>query len=892
MFLIGVGLSVIAGLLLKPKTKSPIQDDKPTTLTTRGSYMSWFIGVRRIGPVFAWAGDREKRKERASGGKGTGTPKQDVWYESGWHQLAVGPCDALLAIVDQGKTIFTGPITRDSHPSGTTVQIDDAQAFTIYWGELDQPVNSFLADAGRVGVSSRWPFCCYVVWNKKRLGSSPNWSVLDYVMARRPSGDFLTLSDPWYEPTATLDGETATIVGHVSSASPSVGYLEVSGDFTQEADPGHPLRVTGNSLPNGDYVVLRSEAVLVQIATNPITGLGIYATRTRIYFETGTLGANSSGTVQEYSFDTDDGANIAHATADMLFAEWPQGFELDPDGPEPWDLESLEELGQEAETEGWRASLVAVDGEECQAVLAGVMQDHGTLLPIDVTSGLLKFQRCREPSGTLPNISVDLEAEKLPEIESLHAERPVDQMVFEFTDRDHEFSSMTIAVTGDGQISYMMYARPRLVGMSSTVHFNTAAALSELRSQEELAGAGRVKMEVNRGSRYLIPGQAIVSASFEEVMRVMGIKIDPLSEAVSVEIIPDFYGARKSDFLNMPGGGAPVVGVPELDPVYAWVEIPEQLLSVEQMFILVARIRAHATITSAEIHISRDNSTYTDLGNEDAAATGGLTDVAMVATGLNYLAQGPTFTLYGPDAATALDLSADPTNFGLGRQLCVIVSTAGTEICYAEKITAVSGSQWRVDGLLRARFDTRKLAHPVGAQLFVFADTTFSTFDDILLEPDEDLYLKDQPFTPGGTIPLSAIPPYADHLRGKGLVPINPENPYLSAPFKGVSVYQTGDDVTARWNWSSAFTQNTGAGFQNAGSPIADPIIKGSFIVELLTPADAVVQTDTLSVAEVTYPAATLAAAPISNGNFKIRISQTYNGYTSDTVTLSVTHIA
>lgn len=890
---VSLALSLLAGLLLKPKSKSPIQDDKPTTLTIRGSYMSWFIGRRQVGPIFAWAGDREKRKEKASGGgKGGGTPKTDVWYEAGWHQLAVGPLYALHHIIEGGKVIFSGPITSVSHPSGSTVQIDEAQSFTIYWGEIDQPVNSFLAASTRVNVSSRWPFCAYIVWNKKRLGASPTWQVIDYDVERRPAGGILTQSDPWYEPTATLDGPTANIIGSVASGAPDTGYLEMAGDFTAPLDAGRPVRITGNALPDGDYTVRRVTTVLVIVGTNPYNGLPLYATRTRLFLETGTAGANSSGTVQAYTFASDDGANIAHATAEMLYAEYPQGLELDPDGPESWDMESLEELGVEAEDEGWRASIIAVDGEEANAILGGILQDHGTMLPIDTATGHLKFQRCREPSGTLPNISLDHEAESLPEIESLHGERPVDQMVFSFTDRDHGYSDMTISVDEDGQMSYMEYARPRKVGISSTVHFYTAGALSELRSQEELAGGGVIKLQANRGARELIPGQAIICASFDEVMRVSAVQVDPLSETVNLEIIPDFYGARKSDFVNEPGGGTPVLEDPAQDLQFAEVEVPEQLLSTEEMFIMVPRIRAHAQITDAAIHISRDNTTYTQLGEESGVATGGATDVAMLATGKNYLANGPTFGLLGPDIATAQDLSADPTNFGIGRQLCVIVSTAGIEICFVEKLTAVSGSQYRLDGLLRARYDTRKLAHPVGAQVYVFSDTTLTAFDDALLQPGEDLYTKSQPFTPGGTVPLSAIPPYADTLRGKGLVPIDPEGLRVTAPFKGVNVYQTGDDVTVNWSWSSATSAITGAGFQNAGTAIGLPTLKGAFFVELLTPGDVLVSSETVNVAQQTFTAAELAAAPISNGNFKVRVTHTYNGYSSNPVTFSVTHIA
>lgn len=886
---ISIGLSIIAGLLLKPKSKSPIQDDKPTTLTTRGSFTPWFLGIRQVGPIFAWAGDRERRSERSGGGKGTPAPQVDVWYEAGWHILGV-TATALHQITEGGKIIFSGPITSESHPSGSTIELSTNESFTIYWGEPDQPINTFLGDPARVTVSSRWPYACYVVWNKKRLGSSPNWQLINYVLERRPSQSVLTQSDGWYEPTKTLDGPVATVVDFLANADPDVGYIEVAGDFSHAFEPGRPVRISGNALPITDYEVRRAVALPVQVGTSPLNGLPIYATHTQVFIDGGTAGADDNGFVYAYTFATDDGANIAHAMAELLFANYPLGLQLDPNGPEPFDIDSLEALGVEAETDGWRASLVAVDGEEAKAILGAALQDHGTLLPFD-ESGRLSFRRCRAPVGTLPNISVDLEAQNLPEVESLHGEKRADKMVFKFTDRDHGFSDMTISEDDDGQMSYLEYAKAKEVSMSTTVNFDTAAKLCSLRSQEELAGAGSVSLSANRGSRHLIPGDDFVSESFDEVLRLLEINIDPLSETVTLKCTPDFYGARKSDFVTPPGGGATNLGQPEQDLQFRMIEVPEHLLDSDKMLILVPRIRAHNQITEAAIWLSRDNTSYTSIGSESGDATGGLTDVTMDADGPNFLDQGPTFVLRGPDIATAIDLSADPTNFGLGRQVVAIVSTAGVEIGYVQKLTAMGGGIYRLDGLLRARYDTRKVAHPVGAEVYVFQDSTFSAFSDLLLVPGEDLYTKSQPSTSGGIVPLSGVSPDAETLRGKGLRPIDPEDPYVAAPHLGSPVYQTGDDVIVRWNWSSATATNTGAGFQNAGTPIGGSG-PASFVVELLTPSDVVVSTTTVSVAQATFLAAALAAAPISNGNFKVRITQAKGGYSSEPVVLSVTHIA
>ena len=190
------GISMIVGRMMAKKNKSPLQSDKPTTLVTRGSYTPWWVGIRIIGPVLTWAGEREIRKEKTEGGgKGSGgSPKQDIFYESGWQILGVGPVRAMHAIKQGGSTIMSGPITSESHPSGSTVDLGKEGSFTIYWGETDQPINTFLGDSSRVTVSSRWPHFCYVVWNKKRLGGQPRWPVLEYVMERQPSTSVLTQS--------------------------------------------------------------------------------------------------------------------------------------------------------------------------------------------------------------------------------------------------------------------------------------------------------------------------------------------------------------------------------------------------------------------------------------------------------------------------------------------------------------------------------------------------------------------------------------------------------------------------------------------------------------------------------------------------------------------------
>lgn len=890
LVVLAIGLSYLASKLLAPK-EGPIKNDKPTTLSTRGSYINWFMGVRRVGPVFCWVGESEVRKEEVCGaGKDIftgGTPEQDVFHEAGWHVLAVGPVECLHQIIQGGEVIFNGPISKDSHPSGSTVDLGAEGSFTIYWGEESQPINAFLGNANRVGISSRWPHVCYVVWNKKRLGPSHNWPLLDYVLERRPSQALLTQSDGWYPPINTLSGISFDVFDAFASGVPGAGYLEFEGDLTSFFKPKSAVEITGNGIGDGTYEILKSETILVDSGFT-LGGYPIKVVHTLLFLTTGTFGADDQGSVETYVDDDSDGPNIAHVIAELLFADFPQGLQIDFNHfVEKWDLESLEALGVEAETDSWRASVLGADGENAEALLGNMLQDHGVLLTINTVTGNLYFYPVREPSSTLPALSSNIYANQLPEITSIHGEQPVDRLIYIFSDRSHQFGDMTIQVDEDGQASYLDHHRARRVPITSTVHFDTAAKLSELRSPEELAHSAEFNLDAGREARDLIPGDAITADGFDEVLRVVSVQIDPLDERVKVKVLPDFYGARKSDFITGEGGGEIDIADPAQDLQFFWMEVPEQVLGSfpSAQTILVPRIRAHDMMSFSSLWLSRDDVTYTLFGIDTLVQTGGTLDEALPADGPSYLDQGPEYTELGPDNSTLTqDLSADLPNWGLGRQLCILVTAGEVEVCFLQRATIVSGSTRRLDGLLRARYDTRKIAHGVGTQVYIFDRDAITPVQDILLEPDVDLYVKSQPGSSGGQVNLSAVPPFGELLHGKGQVPIQPDYVHVLAPFRSVPAFQTGNDITIAWALSTG-TPGTGAGGQAAGVAIAAPDIPGTLLIELLTTGDTLQASVNVSAEDVQYTitnAALVAAFSGEPSAFKVRITHAANGRSSD----------
>lgn len=879
--LISFALSYAAARLLRPRDKGLARDDKPTTTSERGARIPLLIGRDRVGPIIGWAGDRHIKKERIQGGKSLESPKQNVYYERSWHQLLVGPAHRLHKVRQHGKVIFRGPIDPVSHPSGSTISCGKEGSFRIFWGEPDQPVNGppdfLLADSlaatTRVGVASRWPWCVYLDWISKRLGTSPTWSLLDYEMECRPATP-LSGSAPWIEPTRTLSGSPIVVL-NITNGTAGTATITVQGDHTSEFYNGVLLRLSGNTTAPDQNLFVLDSTYVQYIGTPPTLTL---VNETTITLSETLLGAAPNGLVEAWLDGEDDGPNPAHAMYQLLFDHWPRGYAIPV---ENFNLLTLQEVGAVMAAERLSTHVMVRDGQDYLGAVAAIMQDAGIM--ISMQDGEWRFRALRQET-IIAQLTEDVTSGPPPERKVNHGDRPATTSSYTFRDRQRGYRTSTIQFNDDGVAELVRRATSRPVDVVGARDFKTASRIAERRGMEDGGTPGVFQVVAAREARDLAPGRVIKVTGIPGSLRVMARTIDFMSSKTTLDCTIASQVTSGSDFQTQPGGGTtgPSTGLYP-DPIARVVEVPAHLLlSQTQQLILMPRLRATTATLGADLWISGDGTTYTQVGQDLSACAGGVLLTALSSTDPALMEQGPVFRVVGPDIGTVLDLTTALLDWRKGRLLCVI----GNEICFARSVTAIGGDQYRVDGLIRARYDTTRDAHPVGDSILLFERGSLPVIDDPLLAPGATLWSKTQPFA-SESLDLASMAATSRVLRGKGPVPM----PITALRTRNCSnSFRTGESIDLQWCYRSPLVSRTGAGMQGAGERCGESPPRGEFTVRFRTSGGILRRTfASITVPQFTYSNSQMVGDFLSEPtSLKCSVEEVLGGYSSGELEITI----
>ncbi len=953
---ISIGLAYLASLLI-PKKKAAF-DDKPTVVATRGSFIPVLKGKRRIGLIFGYAGNRVKRRVKQGKKKWYRTrEKVDTYFEDGWHILCCGPAESLSEVEQNGEPIFQGVLTRDSHPSGSTIPLGEEGSFKIYWGEIDQPEDADLMAA--TGVPSVWPGICYIFWKQKNLGGAAQWQNMTYVLETHPQSTILTESDGvtvsgsetilevpiwgiWQQNSSFPGAQVPTLTAFFIVPAADIVNVQNQGLGFLNTYPTGILnrmtaRVEGNTGIGMDFSGI--------IAGGGMTAAGLPTART-LADEIAAEGPRGYKTEGRWDFSYDGlapldeevcyiefaqgsdsllrhdwtgttltadgnidiidnseaaGWNPAHMIAELLFEQWPHGIGEDQS---LYDMDSLEECGVlwSGANEDIRASVICQEGVDLRGVMAGLMQDLGVFLSVNMETGLLTFVPIREPEGELDFVPEDAILTE-PETEVQHGPRVADRLVFTFPDASIAYRDQTISVDDDGQANRQDFFQARSVQIISTVNFQSAARIAERRAAEEMAGVYENKIELGRAARALLPGQPIIVEGLDDTQRVIATEHDVESGRVNVTLWNDFYGVPPSEFEATMPVPTTTQTPTDVDFFAGILEVPEQLLTEEQTAIVPLMIRSGTTVTSHMIYLSDDGMTFAEADQDVGIMTGGIT--SGFPNDLYYQEDGPVFEAAGFDIGTVVDLTSDEEAWLRGEQLAVFLDTDGTqEIAFVRNIESVGGGFYQLKGVIRARYDTQLLTLSEGTRMFIFQDEDANLLVDDNIDAEETLYMKAQPI---GTsiVPLDAVESVQAPIYGKGVRPVPVREIFLDQDQdedgagdtnRGRDYYiATGaapaDDIAILWDYSTPQTEGSGAGEFPAGQVSYDPLPEGDFLVEILDSMDDVIRTTTVSEPTYTYTRADRLVDFVTEpALFKVRVTQIRGASVSDSTTQTITN--
>lgn len=586
-------IATAATLLSTKKPKVAALDDSLQSQATQGAYIPLIIGRGRVGSVFC-SPPKDHQAALASlapqnrsflgslfgfaKGHG-GIPPQPSYQEDSLHAICVGPASELIAIFQNGETIWRGPITPATHPSGSTILLSNGEgAFTVYWGFPSDP------EIVVVDASSKFTHAMKVYWTPKNLGQQRQWPRLEYEVrcpcysqiASTPSeiplegddskpsfrdeftpdslADAIALNQTgvadgtrkveFFIGLSFLDGGTLTVGLNSMPVSPRTVWIrEFNANSNQRSlisvfPPGGilkawtsdngalPTHPTDWFLPTNSqwkyYWIIKSEyRVLSGLQTTLIT-LGP---------EVDALFLRNLSTANPFitSVVTNVGLN------DFRVGEVQPVSTKNSDGINPIHL--VDQLlfarfpygaGKDRTQFDTRSIEHAAETMQTEKIrgVAIVTDGEGAesaLASIMLDIGLLIPWDTSIGKNVFKLLryeetATDIPAEAvlaLPEMEAIQGERPADVIAFTYKDRTRNYREVPMKVFDSGQVSQNENQKARKIPVDVTNDRDSIARLLPRRQQEVLANLATFKFDTNHSTRRAMPGHRFKATATE-----------------------------------------------------------------------------------------------------------------------------------------------------------------------------------------------------------------------------------------------------------------------------------------------------------------------------------------------------------------------------------------
>ncbi len=585
------------------------------------------------------------------------------------------------------------------------------------------------------------------------------------------------------------------------------------------------------------------------------------------------------------------GANPAHCLEQLIFAQAPYGCGRNRND---FNMQSLYDIAATVDggAEFLPANILIQSGEDLRSAIGNILQDLGIFIAFNTVTGLFDFKLIRVPLGTVPQITQDLLLPPAPETVTNHFDPPTNKVILAFSDKERAFRDSTISINDDGQATLTNSTKGRSVRSVIATDFQTAGKIALRREQDDQFEPASWKIHTGRAARKFSPGDPLHLVGVPNRLRIINVITDPLTSETILECLLDTYGVIANTADVTGGGGTQIPPLPIApDIASVFIEIPPY--ASKELEIGVLRTKGTTGVGETAIWLSADGAAYTavgttfqshlcaDIAEPFPAGVGG-----SLIGGHTVVEDGPLCDLIAGDLTSIPDLTGDPVSWRLGKLLAIIFTGVNEEICFIRNIQVLSSAQFRLRGILRARYGGDKFSHGAGSRVFILPADNLIRVTNSLIKLNRQLYLKTQPLGPTLDVDLSEVTPYNKLITGKVDRALTPKNLVTS---NLTNTFLTGEAITFKWDYYSTAQPDTGAGAMAAGNGTQASPVQGSFTLQLLT-TGLVLKHQVIQVGNsYTISNAALVTAFTSEpSSFIVKLTHTKNGLISGVKQITV----
>lgn len=780
-------LALIAGILLfrTKKTNAPKIDQPEVTTSERGSRTTYLIGRDEIAPVLTALGDEFIRKVPVnSGGKGSPSQTQDIFYQPGIHVLTASRKPRRLRKIRQnGETIWEGDLTPETSPSGTRIDLGDEGIFEIQWGGVNDAADDFATDL--VGIASRFDPLVRINWIEKRLGQVLSWPTLLYEVEVTPEDvtGVLASVDPWVLKDDFEDGLISFDIAAIASLGGS-GFIALinqqdlgDSSLANAFQPGQSILVNGlSSYADGTSFTIASvfdssaggmdfDILFPSLWVNNPCGPGTISQSKLSSLKVTVISVLEAipqanweatpascvvvsagfgppiGQVVSAVESSESGANMGHAISQMLFAPKPLGLGIDT---ARWDLASLLRLAERARDEQYLTTVRLSNDSTVADAINDCGKDFGFFVVQNPDTGLLEFRLLRPDLVEVKTLPANaLQGDPLEAGQNVSPNRPT-TAVWAFNDRDNCYRDRTIELGDDGVARYGAVTGDTENRVTTTRDLDSATAAALRQEGASFVDLTDISAKVGFDGRRFGPGDFVQFPGELDPRLILRTLLNSDGEAGAT------HEATSSGYASQVSGLAlalePLTGA---DPTQLsigqyrlWI-MPAALQSTAQTYeAALLWTRGTGNEFQAILSLSLDDTTYAQFAAESNVVTGGVLQEDLAAGSLT---GNELFTISGVDIGTVQNLEGT-TSAVQQQQLLVI----GDEVASVASVTLLSTDEARLGTLVRGLYSTTDTTHPAGTPFYIVQSSSWLPIaDPAFFQLGQQLLYKAQPLGSG-----------------------------------------------------------------------------------------------------------------------------------------------